>query len=406
LWAAWLPTILLVQNELTMTRKEFIRMCGLLGISLPFQSALASCDSNDDDGNINFNGKVLIVGAGVAGLTAGYLLNQRGIDFQILEASAVYGGRIKTNTDFVDFPIPLGGEWLHVEKGVLDEIVNDDSIHVNIETTPYDLDNDIALYEGQEVTIEDIGFDIDQKFIGSSWLDFFKQYVVPSVEDRILFNEVVESVNYANDAAVVRTANNEFAADKVIVTTPVKLLQRGTISFTPELPEDKREAIRDITVWDGFKAFIEFSEKFYPTAVGFNIQPSSAGQRLYYDAAYGQRSDRHVLGLFSVGTGTLPYRELTDSDLIDYMLAELDELFDNQATPNYIQHLSQNWNEEPFAQGAYITDQENWRRVRTLGKSVDNKLFFAGTAYTTGEDWSSVHTAARSAIRAVSEILR
>ena len=107
-----------------------------------------------------------------------------------------------------------------------------------------------------------------------------------------------------------------------------------------------------------------------------------------------------------MGSGTLPYRQLSDDALIAYILDELDTLFEGQASSNYIKHISQNWNEEPFAQGAYVYDQENWRRVRTLGESVNNKLFFAGTAYTDGEDWSSVHTAARSAIRAVNELAR
>jgi hypothetical protein len=39
-----------------------------------------------------------------------------------------------------------------------------------------------------------------------------------------------------------------------------------------------------------------------------------------------------------------------------------------------------------------------------LGQSINNKVYFAGDAYTTGDDWSSVHAAARSAIRAVKEI--
>ncbi|RNC87862.1 MAG: amine oxidase [Winogradskyella sp.] len=387
-----------------MTRQEFIKMCGLLGISIPFQSVLTSYKSSEETSKSNFKGNVLIIGAGAAGLTAGHLLRQKGIEFQILEASSVYGGRMKRTLDFVDFPIPLGGEWLHVEKGVLSEIINDPSVPINVKTKPYDMDVDYALYEGEEVYLKDIGFKIDQKFINSSWFDFFEQYVVPSVQNNILFNAVVKSIDYSKDKIFVNTSNGEFTADKIIITTPVKLLQTGSIAFTPQLPEHKREAINDVTVWDGFKAFIEFSEKFYPAAIGFDIGSDRDGEKLYYDAAYGQNSNRHVLGLFTVGSGTLPYRELSDKELIEYMLNELDEIFDNKASSNYIKHTSQNWNKEPFAKGAYVYNYENWRRVRTLGKSVSDKLYFAGTSYTTGEDWGSVHTAARSAIRAVNEI--
>ena len=102
-----------------MSRKEFMKICGILGMSLPFQTTLSSCSKNDAD----FSGKVIIIGAGAGGLSAGYLLKQRGIEFEILEATSVYGGRIKVNTDFADFPIPLGAEWLHSNTSVFKEIV-------------------------------------------------------------------------------------------------------------------------------------------------------------------------------------------------------------------------------------------------------------------------------------------
>ena len=97
-----------------MTRKEFIKMCSLLGVGIPLQTTFSSCD--DDATTVNGNDKIIIIGAGAAGLTAGYLLNQRGIEFEILEASSVYGGRMKRTNDFAEFPIPLGGEWLACGK--------------------------------------------------------------------------------------------------------------------------------------------------------------------------------------------------------------------------------------------------------------------------------------------------
>lgn len=370
---------------------------------MPLLSTISSCDDNGE--TVSPSQKVIVIGAGAAGLSAAYLLNQQGIDVQILEASNRYGGRIKRDLGFVDFPIPLGGEWIHVERGILDEIINDPSIPAGVQTVQYDQAVDYGLYNGIQLTPAQVGFTIDQKFVGSSWLDFYDQYVVPSILDKIAFNKVVQTIDYSGDQVQISTGNETYTADRVIVTIPVKILQSGSVTFMPELPTAKVNAINDVTVWDGFKAFISFSEKFYPAFVAFDVIPETAGQKLYYDAAYGQNTTENVLGLFTVGTGTLPYRELSDSDMIDYMLAELDGIFNGQASANYIKHTSQNWNEEPFAQGAYITDSEDWRKVRTLGESVNNKVFFAGCAYTEGNDWSSVHTAARSAKRAVEELV-
>jgi monoamine oxidase len=392
-----------------MTRKEFIKLSSILGISIPMTTIMSSC-SKDDNGMPNNpvipsqEEKVLIIGAGAAGMTAAYLLAQQGIDFQILEAAATFGGRTKTNTTFADFPISLGAEWLHVERGVLDEIVNDASITVDTETTFYDSNADYALYQGTQLSISDIGVENDQKFINSSWLDFFKQYVVPSIEDKMEFNKVVTAIDYSNDEIIVQTATQEYTANKVIVTIPVKLLQNQAIAFSPVLPTNKMQAINEVVVWDGCKAFIEFSEKFYPAYTLFDV-PLTQGDKAYYDAAYGQNTNQNILGLYAVGVGTLPYVQLSDAELISYLLDELDGIFNGQASATYVKHIFQNWNEEPFANGAFLNYNENSQRINTLSESVDNKLFFAGDAYTNGTDFSSVHSAARSAKAAVEELV-
>lgn len=366
-----------------MNRKEFIKICGILGLSVPFQGSVSSCENNNTTAS-DFNGKVIVVGAGAGGLSSGYLLKQQGIDFQILEASSSFGGRMKINTDFADFPIPLGAEWLETDTDIFQEIVNDSSISVNVETitdTP------------------------DRKFVNSSWFNFFEEYIVPSIFDKISFNTVVKSIDYSGDRILITTQNGQYIADKVIVSVPLKILQDGDIDFTPSLPEQKLNAINSTTIWEGFKAFIEFSEKFYGDGFEFSINPESNGQKEYYNASHGQDTSKHILGLFVVGKPALDYSSLSGDDLRDYMLEELDDLFSNQATPNYIKHITQDWNNEPFIKSGYLSDHAQWQTVRELGKSIDEKVYFAGGAYTDGANWVSVHTAAQSAKNAIEEIL-
>ncbi|CAL2089705.1 NAD(P)-binding protein [Tenacibaculum sp. 190524A05c] len=388
-----------------MTRKEFIKICSLLGISSVFHPTLSALNNIESNNSSNKNdGKVLIIGAGAAGLTAAYKLSQLGIDFQILEASSTYGGRMKIAKDFVDFPIPLGAEWLHVERDVFDDAIKNPSIKVSIKTIGYSSD-DYGIYNGEELSMDDMGFGIDQKFIGSSWLNFFEQYILPSVKNKISYNQIVNSIDYSKDLIKVTTQKGKFEADNVIITIPVKILQNDTIKFTPDVPEYKIEAFTEVKVWEGLKVFIEFSEKFYPTAIETKIKPKNSGQKMYYDASYGQNSKHNVLGLFVVGSAALPYLELSDNELIKYILNELDEAFDGKASSSYVKHITQNWSKEPFIEGAYVHDKENWRTIKSLGKSINNKLYFAGTSYTTGDDWGGVHNAIYSGIRAIEEIL-
>lgn len=63
-----------------------------------------------------------------------------------------------------------------------------------------------------------------------------------------------------------------------------------------------------MTVWDGFKAFIEFSSNFYgDSEFVFSVKPETDGQKLYYNAALGQNTKRNVLGLFVVGKPAQDY---------------------------------------------------------------------------------------------------
>jgi monoamine oxidase len=377
-------------------------MCGLFGIGMPF---LGACSSTLKSKPLSPSDKVIIIGAGAAGLSAAYLLKQKGIDFEILEASAVYGGRMKRTTTFADFPIPTGAEWLHDKREILDGIVNDPSIQIETVTKGYNPEVDFALIDGKKGELKTLGFTIDLKFINATWFDFYEDYIVPSIKDKIRFNEVVKTIDYSSEKIYVTTDDQQYVADRVIITVPVKLLQNDAIQFKPVLPNDKSEAIKKVTVWGGCKAFIEFSEKFYPAAVGFESIPIEQGHKLFYDAAYGQNTEKNVLGVFAVGPVSKTYLERNDEAFINYVLAELDELFEGKATPNYKKHIFQNWSAEPYAQGAYVHYFESWRNIKKLGKPVADKLYFAGDAYTDGSPWSSVPAAAQSAKRVVESLV-
>ncbi|NAS11955.1 flavin monoamine oxidase family protein [Poritiphilus flavus] len=391
-----------------MTREEFIKMCGIMGLSLPLQASFSTDGKSKPNNNFrtDFSGKVIIIGAGAGGLATAYFLGQYGIDFEILEASETYGGRMKTVNDFADFPIPLGAEWLHTNPKVFKKIVNNSSVPVDVETVGYDRTKDtVGVWENGRLEVSKL-VDSDRKFVNSGWLDFFEKYIIPSVSDKISYKTIVRSVDYSGDQVILNTSAGDYQADKVVISVPLKVLQDGDIKFQPELPSDKSEAITKAVIWDGFKAFMEFSEKFYHTTTSFVINPETEGQKLYYDASYGQDTEKNILGLFVVGKPAQDYISLSGDALREFMLNELDEIYDSKASSSYLKHIVQNWNEEPFIKAAYLTDHENWRRVRTLGKSVADKVYFAGGPYTDGEDWVAVHAAAQSAKTAADEIVK
>lgn len=88
----------------------------------------------EDDGQYD----VIIVGAGLAGLTAARVLREAGVDFVVLEATDRIGGRGLTDPHS---GIDLGGAWIHgTQTNPLFPIVHGlgyETRPTNIETTPY-----------------------------------------------------------------------------------------------------------------------------------------------------------------------------------------------------------------------------------------------------------------------------
>ncbi len=56
---------------------------------------------------------VLVIGAGIAGLSAAYHLAQAGVEATVLEARDRVGGRVWTSRDFADIPVEFGAELIH-----------------------------------------------------------------------------------------------------------------------------------------------------------------------------------------------------------------------------------------------------------------------------------------------------
>ncbi len=96
-------------SETLMKRREFLRLAGIAAgaAAFPFDRAFALPRAS--------GASVIVVGAGLAGLTAAYELMLRGHQVMVLEARQRVGGRVFTLRSHFDENLycELGGEWIH-----------------------------------------------------------------------------------------------------------------------------------------------------------------------------------------------------------------------------------------------------------------------------------------------------
>lgn len=399
-----------------MTRQEFIEKSLLMGIGLPLLSSLLlpSCGTKSPlfpklDGS--FEGKVIIVGAGAAGMSAGYVLKRYGIEFEIIEAASVYGGRLKKSGNFTNFPLDLGAEWIHVNPEVLGEITNKSYDNREFETIDYN-PKTIKTWKNGKLKSHNYIKNLysEWKFRRSTWFDFFEQNIVPEISDNIVLDKPVVEINYAAEKVIVKTADNEsYEADKVLITVPIKMLQNQQIAFLPEMPQEKKEAIGKVYMGDGIKIFIEFDEKFYPDILSYGniFKALTEENKFVYDAAFKKDSDKHILGLFAINEKASVYTKLIEEEIILKFLSELDEIFEGKATTHYKKHIIQNWSNEPYIQGAYSYSFDGNKNdiVKIISEPLMDKIYFAGEALSKGNQ-AMVQGACESAYGMIARMIK
>jgi len=443
-----------------MDRRKFIQQTALLsigGILLP-SALLSSCRTNTLFEDTSFKGKVLIIGAGAAGLYAGYILKSKGIDFQILEAAPNYGGRLGKLTGLANFPIDIGAQWMHGKNSIVGDLVkkSDTQITIDDSNEKYWFNNELAsslprdinkIFEEEE-NIPDVSFEefaiqkgfgneykniveaiagdsgADASNISAYWkimeevnwsagdedfkfeetfFDFIEKEIAIHVQDHIQLNTVIKQIDYTGPTINVTDANdNAYTADKVIITVPITILKSGDIEFVPALPTEKTTAFSKIGMDAGMKVFLKFSTKFFDeNIIGGSICAA------YADDSIGKVQDDNVLLAFIMGQQAEYLTSLgSDSAITDALLQELDTMYNGQASASFVASHVQNWTTNPFVRGAYSYSTVGMGDARKIAsETVAKKLYFAGEAMNTNGHHQTVHGAIETGYREVINLI-
>jgi monoamine oxidase len=209
---------------------------------------------------------ILIIGAGLSGLTLAYLLSKKNISTTILEASSRIGGRIQTSAGNLDTPLELGATWfsdLHVNLfALLDEL---DLQKYPQYTTGKSLFQTSKVDPPQEFYVPET----QQK---SYRIAGGTQALIDTLQSKatlakIQLNSSVKSISKTENGLVVETANQQkLQAHKVILCLPPQLVG-SAITFSPSLPNQVLGILPTVQTWmaGSIKFVLEYEVPFWRT---------------------------------------------------------------------------------------------------------------------------------------------
>ena len=267
-------------------------------------------------------------------------------------------------------------------------------------------------YSGEAARLSSYWYNSDQAYDGneSLFLDGYHvltQHLSQGLDIRL--GQVVKAISWSADGAVrVSTSGGEFAAQRVVITLPLGVLQSGAVAFSPPLPGDKQAAISGLGVGVLNKCYLRFPHAFWETDVDWiNYVPDSShyGQWAEWVSLARPTGQPILLGFNAAAFG----REIeawSDAQIVASAMTTLRTMYGNDIPAPTGWEITR-WHSDPYACGAYSCNVLGSRpEMRSdLAKAVGGRLFFAGEA-TEKQHFQTVHGAYESGLRAADEILR
>ncbi|SVD35453.1 uncharacterized protein METZ01_LOCUS388307, partial [marine metagenome] len=263
-----------------LSRREFLRQSMLLTAGM----ALMSCEDDNQDIETTYDSpgmlsgdqspkRVIIVGAGMSGLVAGYELTRAGHDVTILEARDRVGGRVFT------LRTPFSDEH-HAEAGAaripLDHYMTlGYADHFGLKLDPFypQSGSFVDLSDGTRTLISTNDFLEGRPWPGSvkhkeyvkiqGGTDLLPQSFSETLTDEIRLLKPVESIEQNVDGVEVTViGGTKFTGDRVLCTVPLPVLNK--IDFTPSLSAEKVDAMNGgYDYATSTRVFVQFKERFW-----------------------------------------------------------------------------------------------------------------------------------------------
>ncbi len=455
-----------------MKRREVLqKLAYTVPVGMTMPTLLSSCQDHKVTPTPVYDGNVVIIGAGAAGMYAAQLLMDRKIPVTVLEASSLFGGRLRVQTEFFDFPLEMGADnvignaniWYStIQKSsfTLDQVPIDSLFSVDSKAqTAGELSedpdflaamkfiNDIPDYSGPDLTVENAAasknisprvrpivnsivankrgtsdniisihgisegqnlwtggegvFRVRNQSLVNILFNTFNE-VVPLTK----FNTQVKAIDYSDISLIRLTDQNGTVTEcnRVIITCPINVLKSGDISFSPKLPTSTTGAMNNIGMSNGIKVALIFYVNFWGQQ--FNSIYSEGVAPEYYATGITRDEGNQVLMANINGENADALVGKTDQEITQFLIDDLDVLFNGDASQQFKESFVTNWGAEPFFKGVSSFPKVSGSGApEQFALPVNDRLFFAGEATALNGNYGTVQGALESSERVVEEVL-
>jgi monoamine oxidase len=219
----------------------------------------------------------------------------------------------------------------------------------------------------------------------------------------IRYQTPVTRIRWNTTGVEIQTETGTYTAKQAVITLPLALLQQNAVTFEPELPETKLNAIHGLGSGAITKLILKFDQPFWDRKQ--EVFLTTLDTQMWWQPGWGHNNEQAILTAYTGAKGAEKLSSLGSNGAIQAGLQDLEKMFGVQLSDRLRDALFVDWQADPYARMAYSYVPVNGAGLRhQLARPIDQILFFAGEA-THLTRASLVHGALESGIRAAHEIL-